>query len=350
MISSIFSLNGMNISLISALANKKYGFFIKATKLSFSYSFIGSIVLLFFSLYNFFIGENIMALSFVVASLLNPFFKGLLSWKVKKISFGKYLELSKIELLNSIILNLFLILSIIFYVEDHIFLVLISILIPSLQNVILFSKERKNKTKNSINKFKKETKYGFQHSIQEIFPIIAKEIDKIIIYFFLSPLSLAFYYVLNRLPEFIKNFMQEVIFFILPKFAKQKFYSYKLDKITSIFNIISFGLITVFAFTVYPLIYKFLFAIQYHDYLFMSQILMCSVGFTTDVFIKGGFISTQLKIKSFKRYTIFNSIIKILLSPVLIYFFNIWGAIYAIIMQRISSKIYVNYLLKKYHS
>ena len=48
-----------------------------------------------------------MAICFIIASLLNPFFKGLLSWKVKKISFGKYIELSKIELLNSIILNLF---------------------------------------------------------------------------------------------------------------------------------------------------------------------------------------------------------------------------------------------------
>ena len=131
---SIFSLNGMNISLIAALSKKKNDFFLKATKLSFSYSFIGSIILIIFSLYNFINGENAMAICFIIASLLNPFFKGLLSWKVKKISFGKYLELSKIELLNSIILNLFLILSVIFYTNDQIYLVLISVLIPSLQN------------------------------------------------------------------------------------------------------------------------------------------------------------------------------------------------------------------------
>ena len=220
---SIFSLNGMNISLIAALSKKKNGFFLKATKLSFSYSFIGSIILIIFFLYNFINGENEWHM-FYIASLLNPFFKGLLSWKIKKISFGKYTELSKIELLNSIILNLFLILSVIFYTNDQIYLVLISVLIPSLQNIILFLKETKFKTKNSINKFRKETKYGFQYSVQEIFPILAKEIDKIIIYFFLTPVSLGFYYVLCRLPEFIKNFMQEIIFFIMPKFAKQKFY------------------------------------------------------------------------------------------------------------------------------
>ncbi len=346
---SIFSLNGMNISLIAALSKKKIGFFLKATKLSFSYSFIGSIILIIFSLYNFINGENAMAICFIIASLLNPFFKGLLSWKVKKISFGKYLELSKIELLNSIILNLFLILSVIFYTTDQIYLVLISALIPSLQNIILFLKERKLKTKNSINKFRKETKYGFQYSVQEIFPILAKEIDKIIIYFFLTPISLGFYFVLCRLPEFIKNFMQEVIFFILPKFAKQKFYSNKLKSITYLFNWISFGLIILFTFTVYPFIYKFLFDVEYHEYLFMSQILMCSIGLTTDVLIKGGFISTQLKIESFKRYTIFNSMIKIILSPILIYFFSIWGAIYAIIIQRVATKIYINYLLNRYH-
>ena len=183
---SIFSLNGMNISLIAALSKKKNGFFLKATKLSFSYSFIGSIILIIFSLYNFINGENAMAICFIIASLLNPFFKGLLSWKIKKISFGKYTELSKIELLNSIILNLFLILSVIFYTNDQIYLVLISVLIPSIQNIILFLKETKFKTKNSINKFRKETKYGFQYSVQEIFPILAKEIDKIIIYFFLT--------------------------------------------------------------------------------------------------------------------------------------------------------------------
>jgi O-antigen/teichoic acid export membrane protein len=253
-------------------------------------------------------------------------------------------------LLNSIILNLFLILSVIFYANDQIYLVLISVLIPSLQNIILFLKERKLKTKNSINKFRKETKYGFQYSVQEIFPILAKEIDKIIIYFFLTPVSLGFYYVLCRLPEFIKNFMQEVIFFILPKFAKQKFYSNKLKSITNLFNWISFGLIILFTFTVYPFIYKFIFDVEYHEYLFMSQILMCSIGLTTDVLIKGGFISTQLKIESFKRYTIFNSMIKIILSPILIYFFSIWGAIYAIIIQRVATKIYINYLLKRYHA
>lgn len=349
MTASIFSLNGMNISLIAALSKKKNGFFLKATKLSFSYSFIGSIILIIFSLYNFINGENAMAISFIIASLLNPFFKGLLSWKVKKISFEEHVELSKIELLNSIILNLFLIISVIFYTNDQIYLVLISTLIPSLQNVILFLQERKLKTKNSLNKFRKETKYGFQYSVQEIFPIIAKEIDKIIIYFFLTPLSLGFYYVLCRLPEFVKNFMQEIIFFIMPKFAKQKFYSNKLKKMTNFFNLISFLLIILFAFTIYPFIYKSIFNFEYHEYLFMSQVLLCSLGFTTDVLIKGGFISTQLKIKSFKRYTIFNSMVKIILSPILIYFFSIWGAVYAIVIQRVLTKIYVDYLLKMYH-
>jgi O-antigen/teichoic acid export membrane protein len=346
---SIFSLNGMNISLIAAFSKKKNGFFLKATKLSFSYSFIGSIILIIFSLYNFINGENTMAICFIIASLLNPFFKGLLSWKVKKISFGKYIELSKIELLNSIILNLFLILSVIFYTNDQIYLVLISVLIPSLQNIILFLKERKLVTKNSVNKFRKETKYGFQYSVQEIFPIIAKEIDKIIIYFFLTPVSLGFYYILCRLPEFIKNFMQEIIFFIMPKFAKQKFYSNKLKKMTNFFNLISFLLIVLFAFTIYPIIYKLIFNFEYHQYLLMSQVLLCSLGFTTDVLIKGGFISTQLKIESFKRYTIFNSMIKIILSPILIYFFSIWGAVYAIVIQRVLTKIYVEYLLNMYH-
>ena len=66
------------------------------------------------------------------------------------------------------------------------------------------------------------------------------------------------------LPEFIKNFVQEIIFFIMPKFAKQKFYSNKLKKMTNFFNLISFLLIVLFAFTVYPLIYKSIFNFDAH--------------------------------------------------------------------------------------
>ena len=84
----------------------------------------------------------------------------------------------------------------------------------------------------------------------------------------------------------------------MPKFAKQKFYSNKLKKMTNFFNLISFLLIVLFAFTVYPFIYKSIFNFEYHEYLLMSQVLLCSLGFTTDVLIKGGFISTQLKLKA----------------------------------------------------
>lgn len=349
MTASIFSLNGMNISLMTTLSNKKYGFFLKATKLSFYFSFIGSFLLLIIGFYNYSIGNNAIAISLIIASLLNPFFKGLLSWKINKISFGNHLELSKIELLNSIILNTLLVASVHFYTGDHIYLVLILLLVPSIQNCILFYKEKKLKLRKKNYKFNKEIKYGFQYSFQDIFPLVAKEIDKLVIFFFLSPASLAYFYVLSRIPEFIKNFMQEIIFFILPKFARQKFYSERLNKLTKLYNLFSFLLIVLFAFTLYPYIFKLLFAVEYQEYLLMSQILMCSIGLTTDVIIKGGFITTQLKIKSYKRYTIFNSIIKIILSPILIYFFSIWGAIYAVIIQRVSTKLYINYLLYIYH-
>jgi O-antigen/teichoic acid export membrane protein len=349
MTTSIFSLSGMNMSLMTTLSRKKNGFFLMATNFTFRYSFLGSIILLIISIYSFIIGNNAMAISFAFTSVLNPFFKGLLTWKVSQISSGRHLELTKVELLNSITLNLLLIFSVSQYIGSHIYLVLISVLIPSVQNFILFFREKNLHTKKNKNKFKKEIKYGFQYSLQDIFPLIAKEIDKITIYFFLSPASLAFFHVLSKVPDFIKNFNQEVIYLILPKFAKQHFFSNRLNKITNLYNLFNSFFIVLFAFSIYPYIYKIFFISQYQEFLFMSQVLMCSIALTSDVFVKGAFISTQLNIISYRKYTIYNALIKIMLSPILIYYFDIWGAIFAILFQRLFTKIYINYLLKIYH-
>lgn len=349
MLCSIFSLSGMNISLLTTISRKKIGFFLEATKLSFLYSWLGSLILICFAIYFYFSNNQTMAICFVLSSLINPFFKGLLSWKTSKVSRGNFLQLAKIELINSLSLNLLLILTVMNYKNDHIFLILLFILIPSIQNIIMFFVEKNKhiiKTKKSFNS---EKKYAYEYSVQEIFPLASKEIDKITIFFLLSPVNLAFYQVMIKLPEFIKNFLQEIIYFIMPRFAKLKNYSKKLASANNLLQLISGIIIIIFAFTLYPYIFKIFFNEQYHEFILMSQILLCSLGLTTDVLIKGSFISTQLKISSYKRYTISNSLIKIILSPVLIYYFNIWGALYAILIQRFFTKFYLNYLIKKYH-
>lgn len=178
---SITSLPGMRGALLQSVARKRRGFFNTATRYSFIGASLGSLILLIIAGYHFVINDMVMAIAFVIAALLNPLGQGLLTWKSIYSGEERFKALSVIDAMSSFITLIFLTISVLFYNETHVLLLCIALVIPAIQNFIFWGIEfRKYKVSSAVEDGMKE--YGLKTSAYQVFPNVAKEIDKISVY------------------------------------------------------------------------------------------------------------------------------------------------------------------------
>ena len=345
---SIFSLPGINISLIKFF-DKKNNFFLKASLLSLKFSFIASLILLIISIYYYLSSNTVLSISFLLASFFFPLLKGLLSWKGKKIAENHQKKLIELEFFNTILLNTLMVSSLLVYNKTQNLILLIYLIIPSLQNLLLFNIERKKINRDINEEFIKEINIGKKYSKYQLMPLITKEIDKISVFYILSSYELAILAVIQKFPEFIKNLTNEIIFYFFNKLSKLESYSKEIRNIQIKLSLIFFFICAFFTFFIYPFIYNFFFKNEYLEYLILSQILIITVAVSYDEIFKVNFINSQLKNKSILQLNMYNSFFKFLISPIMVFLFGLWGAVYSIITQRIFNRILISFIIKKYH-
>lgn len=339
-ISSTSCLKGFQDTLIRTTARKQNGFVFPALKYNFLGSLLGSLLLFLF----FFFNENLnsqIKYGILALAIFNPLINGLISWKSIMLGKEKVIQLTFLDFLSSILVNLTLIISILFFKPSALDLIIVFLIFPSLINIIksfslirqLFKIEKKNYS--YIN----EKKFSIVSSAISLFPAIAKEIDRLLVYSIINPINIIILNIVTKLPDILKDFFRIFVTFFFPRMSKQKKYNKKLKDIffkTNLFNLIS---ITIFTFFIYPIIFKLLFKENFHEFIFQSQILLLSIIFANDVILKNFFFKSQLDTRSYFISSLSGPIIKIALSVILIYNFGINGAIASIVIQRIISSL-----------
>lgn len=345
---SITSLPGMRGALMQSVARKRGGFFKTATRYSVIGAVAGSLILLIIAGYHFVINDLMMAIAFAVAALLNPLGQGLLTWKSSYSGEERFKALAVIDAMSSLITSAFLMISALFYNESHILLLCIALIIPAIQNFIFWGIEfRKYKASSVGEDGMKE--YGLKTSAYQIFPTVAGQIDRISIYNFMSASDLAAYSVAMKIPEALKSVIQNLGDVLMPKFAKLPKFTPKMDKTMGMFSLLSLVVIIGFAFTVFPLIFKFLVPSEYESSIYYVQALLCTVAIGNHAILRSKYIKSQKDAENFKRLVTMNSIIRVVSMPVFIFFLGIWGAVAAIFIQRIITSIFTEYLIIKYY-
>lgn len=342
---SITSLPGIRNALMQSIARHRGGFFYKATKYSFLSSLLGSLTLIVVAVYHFFVNDIFMVVAFMIAAAITPFSQGLLSWRSSLAGEERFKVLSIIDTSATLVLSLMLMASAVLYVESHIVLLSIALIVPAIQNIILWGQEKKRYIDAPAAE-ENMVEYGLKTSGYQAFPILAREIDKLSVYNFMSAGDLAAYNIAMKIPEAVKSVFQNLGDVIMPKFARIPKFTPKMDKTMGAFSFLSLFLVIGFAFTLFPLIFKLLVPTEYKGSIGYAQALLCTVAVGNHGILRGKYIKSQKDAQSFKKLTFISSIVKILSAPALVFFYDIWGAVFAIFVQRVFISVYTEYLIR----
>lgn len=203
-IAMVFSLQGLNNSIIEAINRKYDGTYYKSLKLIFKWSFLGSIFLVGVGLYTLFIFQEKNMLIFLTLALLFPFFS--ISPQYINFFLGKkdFRTLSKLNIIFNLVSTFIIFILVIIKTSLFILvltIILLHIVIQNYFSLILVKKYIKNKkvSKSSIS-------FGKKISFLSLLEIGVKNIDKYVIPFFLGFEALAIYIVVYAIPGALLSF------------------------------------------------------------------------------------------------------------------------------------------------
>jgi O-antigen/teichoic acid export membrane protein len=328
---SIFSLPGIKTSLIQAVAKNYDGTALRAIKESLKWSFFGSIILFFISIYYFFSKEISLSISFLIISLLFSFYSIAQYYNPYLNGKKKFKKLAVYSSIHTVVYTILLI-SAAYYLRDVIWLVavylLTNILINGFITFFIFKKIKNKKIdKSSIS-------FGKHLTVMEILQFLANYLDRIILSFFLGFENVAIYSIALIIPEKIKDLSKNIGSLILPKLAVM---DHKTIKKTLMKRFLQLTGITIILMVVYitaaPFLIKLVFP-KYLESIFYSKIFMLGfISFPTILFITM-FQSKRMK-KQLYQFNISFSVIQIILLILLTTYWGILGTILARVFTRL---------------
>jgi O-antigen/teichoic acid export membrane protein len=328
-IAGIFTLPGMGVAVVQAVAKGYEGTYFRALKDVFKWSWLGGLLLLCVSVHEYFFGRFNLTLIFLILSSLFPFYS--ISGFYSALLNGKkrFDILTKLSSFFNIISTI-LIVAVVFFTESvfwiSVITVLVQILINGYFSLFYVKKYVKN---NEIDEHSIE--FGKNISYSQAFSNIANNFDSLVIAYFLGFSSLAIFKIVTLLPNQIKMLANAFTPMLLPKIASQDLSKKDLMK-----HFKKFFLVVVFLILIYwvvaPFIFKW-FYIQYYDYVWLS--MLYHMSFIVMLYILPfNYLIKEKKGDLINKFYNYSAILLIVLSLIGIYFYGLLGAIMARIIHR----------------
>lgn len=342
---TIFSLPGLTNAVMQSSAREMMGTYRASLKLSLLYSLLGSLILFGIGTWYLFFKENDLYLAFYISSIFFPLAHSLKNWKAVIMGKENFSSILVIEGLFTFVTTCLIIGISLVKPGVVTWPLLIVLAVPSIKNLICTGYLLK-KINHGAPIEEGSLSYGMKTTLYSSFNIIANHLDKLLIYFFISPTSLAIYFVAERMSELTKSIGQNLAAVLAPRFAKMENYTARVDKVLDIFSIGLGVAIIIFALTVLPWVMGMLFGEKYNEAIPFAQVLLCSVVIGNYASLKNRFINSKLDGKSNRDITMWSSLIRIASSAFLVPFYGIWGAVAAAFIYRIFLAIIVTHIIK----
>ena len=343
---SIFSLKGLNNSVMQAIARGFPGTFRKAVKIAFYTSFIGSLILAAMACWYYLKDNHELAYGFSIAAILFPFVHGLLQWKSIHMGEEKFCTYFLYNSLSLLIMYPLIIVSVIFIPGTLLVPLTLVLVIPSVFNLLMTIVNYRQIQVNAPVE-DNNISYGIKTTFYTSFYTVAMQVDRLLLFFFLSPVALATYVVADRIADIFRNITQDLSVVLAPKFAKCDSYSRKLDRYLKVFVLVYGVIIIIFAFTMLPWLMVVLFGEKYIDSIPYAQALLCSVTIGNIATIRFRFIRSRIDAISFRNVTVYTSLGRIIISLILIPWFGMLGAVISVFLYRLLHTKVVNEVIRK---
>ena len=322
-------LPGMGVAVVQAVARGYDGTYFKALKEIIKWSWLGSLFLIGFSIYEYFFGNYSLGLVFLLLSIVFPlypvsgFYPNFLNGK------KRFDILAKLSIIFNIITTILI--SITAFISKSAFWiailsVLLQIIIGGYYSLFYVKKYLEN---NYVDE--ESIKFGKKISPSITFSSFVNNFDSLIIVYFLGYEELAIYKIVTLIPNQIKIAINALSPMILPKMASQD-----LKKKDVIIHMKKLFFIILFLIGIYWLIAPIIFKIfypKYYKYVWLSMIFHLSfIAFLN--LIPYTYLLKEKKNTLVSKFYNWSSFLSIFVSIVLIHLFGLIGAIVSRIIYR----------------
>lgn len=272
---SLVTLPGMGQAILQAAAENKDGVYKKGLLLIAKWSLIGTILLLLFTLYFYFIDDFNMAKSLLSLALIFPIYSISTTYPSYLMGKSKFNLVAIYNIISQIFYLVFTATTL-FIIPTLFWVVLVTFYSISLINLfftyISFKEIHNNQSDNQT------LKLGVHLSFSQIFTIGADYFDRFLVPFFLGFSNNGIYSIAILIPLQLHNFFKVYLNIAQPKIAaleNQKIKAILLPKVIQLGVIIFF--IIIFYFFLSPFLFSFLYPKYLTTALKPSQLFMLSL-------------------------------------------------------------------------
>jgi O-antigen/teichoic acid export membrane protein len=348
----MFSLPGMSVALIQAIARGFEGGFYSALRLKIKYGLLGSLVAFGLALYYALRGNHLLPVPLVIIGFLFPFFHAfkiypsvLTGRKLFNVRF-KYITLDRIISYSTLILMIILANK---FAAPPIIIVTMLILayffVPTIVSFIFYNVIAKRFNPNK-KEDSKTIPYGKHLSLMSVIRAISQRLDQILIFHYLGAAQVAIYsfaiYPVNE----IRSFLDIVPGLALPKFSEK---SSKEIKTTLFKKVFRLTLLYLGIMAIYIVLSSFFYKVVFPNYLESvnySRIFALSIAMTGAPLLVTA-IESQIAVKKRYALTVFSKVTRIGGMLIMVSIYGIWGIIFAALISQLLTVIFAIYLVKK---
>lgn len=347
-ICTIFALRGLNMAIVQSVARGHLGTLRAAVPLAMVWGILGSAVLALMAAWFIHVRQDMeMGVGFLAATVLFPVARALDQWKHFYGGQDRFDIILKSDGVFLTILHAAIITVVLVWPGEMVYPLVLYFLVPAVQNAVMTALLYK-KTADADHTVEQDSiSYGIKTSFYSALSIASNHIDKLLLFFFLSPASLAIYVAADRVAEFTNNLIQDISAALAPRFARQKKYTKKLDEALKLFSLITGIMIVIFAFTALPWFLIFVFGEDYRDSVPYSQALLCAVAVRNIATLRFRYIRSQLDGESFREVTIWTAVVRIASSFILIPLLGLLGAVISVFIYRFATSVAVEWSMRK---
>tara|TARA_R110002012_G_scaffold220384_2_gene391879 strand:- start:2175 stop:3335 length:1161 start_codon:yes stop_codon:yes gene_type:complete len=343
------SLPGIGNALAQSFARGHRGDFGRAVILSAKTSLLGMLVLAIAAWWHMYTGDSNMASALLAASIGFPLYSGFLYWRNTLVGDEQYWRLlffdSASFTLRSIAVSVCA-----FTFPQYIFIVIIlALLAPGLVNLFAtFWQARQIPA--SASREPDALRYGIKVSMYEIPSLAVQQLDRIALFYFISPEALAIYSVAVRIPQLLQAMIGEAIAVLGPVFARRENYDRSLHRFTFLITVTLLIACLLFSLIAIPYILPILTGQKYGESILYAQILTTGIATGTIGQIYFRYVKSKLDSKAFLQITLSQAAIDGPTILLLTFYFGIKGAVAAFILKGVTISLITSFVIyRKYH-
>jgi len=336
---------GLGSATAQSFARGFGGSFKYAVKFSFLGSFLGAIVFLVISFWHFYIGKVETAQAFIITAFCFPFATGLIFWRNAAVGEERYIRLLLFDVLSTGLKCGSIIICAYLFPANLPLIVTAALVAPALINI--FATWDQLKRIPSDAKIERGSlRYGFHITFYQLPTTLVQHLDKIILFYFISPTALAIYTVALRIPELIRTMVGEINATLGPIFARENTYTSALHQFSLKLFFLYLFLSVLVAFFAVPYVLRILVGSSYMSSIRFAQFMTIGValGFLGDIRFR--YIRSHLHSKNFLRVALSRALFDSLLIVMLVYCFGLKGAVVAYIIRNIAFSLITTAVMK----